>query len=886
MEQTISRSNGFSASAMPLPFPATKFTVPRPAATGVLRERACRLLPRGDLRPVTIVRGLPGSGRSQLLADWLAAYRARSEPTVEVAWISCDDRDSDPSVLWSALLTALNRSIDGFAATSSIDPVAPSLPHGAAVINRLLERTTPLIIVFDDAHRAGDAMATCDPLLERLPPNVHVMFTTTARLPLSVGNLRLRHLLHEIQPHDLALDVDETRALLTHYGVELPTATVEALTERTEGWLGAIMLAIATSHDAPSRRRELERLAHDDGRQAWFQPALSQYFRENVLGRLPEQLRNFIVDVGFLGEFTPADCRAVVDVTDGYALLTQADAMGLFVVGPDENGSYRFHSLFADFLARESIGRDPDHDVALHRRAASWYASIGRTHDVIRHHVAAGDINEALTEGYTQMWGPEHANGCREIGTWLEELDADLVYHAESAEAFALYSLALITNGDLMNGRRFLLGAVNTPHEQTPRAQEMTLVAQIVLAHIEGDPLAGRQHLHELRVLREANGSEPTAIEPVARIAFNTWMGDFAESRTEYHEQVIRSRHPSSHDVFLTSAFACTAAKAGDLAEADELAGWSFAAADRVGICNPLPIVWAGQALGIVHYERGDFDAARNALTSALAKGQHLQSTAFELRILLARIDLAEGNVDDARAALGPIMDLLPRDAGAPLRDHAVVLDARIALALGEHGRARNLAEHIRTPWRALALQARVALAAGETHDAIAMLEKLERADSTRSRIDIAVLKARAALKAHDSPSALQSLRDAVELALPQNMVRPFFEDGLALWPTLRKVLSSSPHHEFHDRAHAMALHGRSIKAAVRPSDTSPLAMLRPREREVLRLIGQRMSNREIAALLYITPMTVKSHTRSLYKKLTINSRAEAIALSEDLGLG
>ncbi len=70
-----------------------------------------------------------------------------------------------------------------------------------------------------------------------------------------------------------------------------------------------------------------------------------------------------------------------------------------------------------------------------------------------------------------------------------------------------------------------------------------------------------------------------------------------------------------------------------------------------------------------------------------------------------------------------------------------------------------------------------------------------------------------------------------------------------------------------------------------RPNETPSGPSLSDRELEVLELIGSGATNREIAEQLFLSPHTVKEHTSSLYRKLSVRNRAEAVQKAQRVGL-
>ncbi len=69
------------------------------------------------------------------------------------------------------------------------------------------------------------------------------------------------------------------------------------------------------------------------------------------------------------------------------------------------------------------------------------------------------------------------------------------------------------------------------------------------------------------------------------------------------------------------------------------------------------------------------------------------------------------------------------------------------------------------------------------------------------------------------------------------------------------------------------------------PASETPVTPLSPREREILELIASGATNREIGESLHLSPHTVKEHASSLFRKLKVRNRAEAVQRAQRLGL-
>jgi LuxR family maltose regulon positive regulatory protein len=187
--------------------------------------------------------------------------------------------------------------------------------------------------------------------------------------------------------------------------------------------------------------------------------------------------------------------------------------------------------------------------------------------------------------------------------------------------------------------------------------------------------------------------------------------------------------------------------------------------------------------------------------------------------------------------------------------------------------------------------QARVHLAQGDTGEALASLEPLRRQVEAKGladeRLKVMVLQAVAHHVHGETEEAVQLLGDALALAEPGGFIRIFVDEG----PPMAQLLSEAAAHgimpDYVGKLLAVfeAEEQKSADKSYLPPAQPLIEPLSDRELEVLQLIAQGLSNREISERLFLAISTVKGHNRNIYGKLQVQRRTEAVARARELGL-
>ena len=901
-------------------FPDTKFYVPRRRESQVSRARLTALLSRGVRAKLTLISAPPGFGKTTLLAEWLAVSDSEGRVT---AWLSLDPTDNESSSFWTAVATAIHRALPDAGATISMLQEAQPPPIETVMttfVNELGAVGTEIVLVLDDFHAIDDAeihdqMAF---LLEHLPPSAHVVITTRADPPFPLARLRAQGQLVEVRAADLRFTRDETAIYLKGAaGLDLDASQVAALEERTEGWIAALQLAALSLQGRDDVAGFITGFTGDDR-------FVVDYLVEEVLERQPDDVRRFLLWTCILDRLTGALCDAVTGEDAGQATLEDLDRRNLFVIPLDARREwYRYHHLFSDVLRARLLREEPDRVHDLHRRASRWYEQRGERSEAIRHALAGEDYERAAEMIELAIPGLRQVRQEATMRRWLELLPAQLF---ETRPVLSVgYVGALMANGEFADVEVLLRGAERWLEHgsDAAEAQPAPPAAMVVVDDAEFRRLPSAVALYRAAQAQITGDRERT--EAFAMRAFDL-AGDDDPLGRGGAAGFLALAHWGSGDLeaaygFWTEAMACLQ-RAGH-------------AVDAIGCHRPLAEIRVAQGRlreALKTYEQGlrmatddgttvlrgagdlhvgmselclewnDLDAAADHLRQSDDLGDHggLAQNPYRWRVAMAQLRLTGGDADGALALLADAERVFVSEYYPVIRP----IQAQAARIHAAQGRLQEAEAWVRD--RGLSVDddleyvgeyehitlARVLLAQGtRTHDprpiqrAKAFLERLlvaaEAGGRWRSVIEILVLQGLAQKDRGRSAAGLDPLGRALTLAEPEGYTRTFVAEGAPMADMLQAAARRGMAPEYVRR-----LLGEFGRSGGRPSAGQSLVEpLSERELEVLRLLASDLDGPGIADQLVVGLSTVRTHTKSIYAKLGVNSRRAAVRRGEELGL-
>jgi LuxR family transcriptional regulator, maltose regulon positive regulatory protein len=876
------------------------------------RARVDKLMDRATAHRVTLVTGPAGAGKTVACATW-AATRARYRRG-RTGWLTVDPQDREPARFWPYLVAALTRA--GAITAAEANQLGRDRPGSADDLpQRLLDCLAAgpggqAAVVLDDVHELAGSpvIAGLDELVHHAPADLRLVLAGRHAPGLALAKLRLAGQLGDVGPGDLACSAAEADGVLADLGVPAEPELRSALLAETEGWMAGLRV-LSMSLPRPDDA--------GDSSAPGDRELIADYLRDEVIGPLSPESRNVLLRTS-LSETVAPDLAQLLTADPGAAArLDQLCRENCLVYPAAENGAwYRCHPMLRAVLAAELRREHPDEVPVLLSRIARWHAARGEVLAAIRAAAQAGDWefgSEVLTaESPVMPADPPRAAAWAE----LEAVMTTFPPGQRSADGTLACTLAAarLWQGDPDGALPHLdcaqhalaAGPVSADSQQVPRggitATGLWFAALQVmrLAGADGD-LAGPRELAALAHERSASRSEHRAVGLLwlalgcaylrrldagqARAALQHAGSQLAAGGLAGLRERARSWEAVAHAWYGDPV---TATKiAAEVAEGDMTGG----SADLA------PILAVSQA--VAHMARDEPEAASilvDQADQAAITGPPQPAGEPWIPMLTGmirtRIALDEGNAAGARG----LVRLLTESArNEPSADVAVaVLDAQTSLAAGELERAHMTLAGVadgRGGPEATVCQARLLMAGDDDKMALKVLEPLISAPpaaaggavtvSVTDRLSGLLTAVVAHRRLNQGPEAAQRLEEALALAEPDDQAGPFIAAGTPIRSAMTVLITPS------SRCAAFAARildrfdGRLAHAAGPPSGVA----LTESELAVLRFLPSHMTNQEIAEALFLSINTIKTHLSSVYRKLGVTSRRQAIAQGRRLEL-
>ena len=844
---------------------------------------------------VILVVAPPGSGKTVLLRSWAEAAGLQDR----LAWVSVERGEHDAQRFWLSVIQALAAA----APELGMDQPAPTPDFDARVTaDRVLTTLTalaqPVVLVVDDMHElvSREAQAQFELFIARRPPKLRIVVATRHDPQLGLHRLRLAGELVEVRAVDLRFTADEARQLFALSAIELSNASVDLLMARTEGWAAGLRLASLSLEGQRDRDAFVAKFSGSER-------TVADYLLAEVLDRQPEDVREFLLRTCIVDRLNASLADALAGSAGSSATLTALESEGAFVERMDgDPGTFRYHHLLVDLLRLELRRRHPDAVPELHLLASAWHEDHGMIIDAVRHAQAAKDWPTAVRLLVSNVLSLILDGQTSTLAALLEGFP---LANRSTAELALVYAGIDIVQGSLDDGAAFLdianRGSDDVPTARRHAYEVESAVARLSLARRRGDVSTVTAEIHALLDRSGATTQMEVELNNDARAVAllelgiaELWTSDVSNAERHLEQGLELARRIGRPFLEIGClGYLAVIAGARSLPRNYELAREALAVADAHG-WGADPIATMPLAtLATASINQGRYDEGRAWLerTVRALREQVEPASAILVRLAEAMLLVGEG---DLAAAVDRLRAAEAIEAALVMPDVVVrqvrQLQVNVLLRLGRIEEATQAAAGFsdvdRDSGEAWVAAADLELSLLRPESALRTLAPvLERQVPTIGDATLIhgwIVAARAHDALGDARAAQAAIENALDSAEPQALIFPFVLSAAL------EILERQPRHATRHAALLTdildILNGSSL--GQRPhSGAAPIEELTESEVRVLRFLPSNLSAPEIAAELFLSTSTVKTHMRHIYDKLGVHKRTELVQRARDLGL-
>ena len=886
----------------------TKLRVPPPRSGWISRSRLEKRLDEGLERKLTLISAPAGFGKTTLLVNWIDRKK------IPAAWFSLDITDNDPQYFLASVILALQRLEPqiGMPVLKILESPQPP-PLDTILINLLNDISrisNDLVLVLDDYHLVDpqsvhEMVGFC---LENMPDQMHMIIATRSDPPLSLSRLRSQNLLTELRAADLSFSIDESTKLLNQMmDLKLSAPEIQILEKRTEGWAAGLQLAALS---LKGRKDSTEFINGFKGDNRY----IADYLAEEVLNRQPDDRRQFLLQTSILGRLCGPLCDTVTDQPNCDRILMALEKDNLFVIPLDEERRwYRYHHLFADLLEKRLITQQEDLVADLHRRASQWFNQNGYKNEAVDHAFLARDFDHAaqLIEDIAELdW--DRARESR-LFQWIKNLPDENI--DANPKLCIFYARELFKSGQLddaenrLQAAEQILDTKDFSDSDKENLRGRVAVIRAYMASRTGDVPQIIQFANQaLDLLPQTDLTWRSVAATTLGFAYG-WAGagDLIKAQQAFSMAMKISKEAGNiyYNVFAGSCLGTVMSLRGKLRETEDICHKSLDLSRKYGIEETGIVGSLYGTLGMICCERGDFEKGIRLINKGIELADQGQDPVIlaSCKISLLRAFIYRMDIGAAFKIIDTLNESTSNFALPPWISNTIsAFNVMFWLAGGNLNRAlqwvdeRGLSiddelENLRgVEYMALT---HILIAQNRLDDAAGFSQRLfdmaQAGDNVILQIEARLLRSLIFAAMLDKTNSLRELQSALALGEPGNFKMIFISKGKPVADLLEEIVAVQKQDRDDDEAGFSPAYAKKLlsafKAVMPPKVEGLLDPISERELEVLHLIAAGLSNKEIAAKLFISLNTVKTHTKNINSKLGVNSRTQAVAKAKKLKL-
>lgn len=899
---------------------ATKLEMPQLAARVVKRSHLTSLLQAGLTSKVSLIVAPAGYGKTTLLGEWVT----RGFPAGwYIAWISLDIYDNKITRFWSYIVGAIQKFYPKL--KNNIQQLLQSSTdlNDFSFLNPLINeiRAYPysICLILDDYHLITNEQIhqSLSYFIDHQPKNFHLSIASRTTPPIAFSRIRAQGHLIEVLITDLTFSLQEVDVFFKNVmDMDLGHDQITVLANATEGWIAGLKLAALSIRS----RNEFQGVHPDlNG----INQRIFEFLLEEVLNQQDNKTKEFLLKTSVLPEFSVPLCNSIFERSDSRKILNQVIRKNLFVLSLDNNQTwYRYHQLFSETLRMRLQETCPECIDTIQRKACRWMQENGYPDKAVSYALDTGDLEcaakiieicalDALTKFNLTM-----------LVQWVNRLSPDLLEERLQLGIYVALAYFLMGKVDEVIPRLALVEhSLDQKISKSDSDKENSYIRwQIAALKAEVKCLSGKVEdgIPEIINLRKDPPKEDVYfVGSMTHILADSYVliGQLDLALEEFKRGMDFAL---KHNLFFEYAYSLTGhahvlKMQGNLhlLELDYQRLLDYSCQYEL---NELFTAYAQTGLAEIAIEKNNFAIADRLIQDVeenLEMISRVPKTWLRPEFIYCRLakyyfgyrdfekvnyylGLAmEGIFENPRATfflMSDLINLQVRVWETTANFEKNIFDLMSELADLNFNKKPIIAE--RTAF------ARIYLSQNMVSKASAILDEIyiftRKAGMRERLIEVLILRARISFVKNEILDTFQNLFEALLIAEREGYIRPFIEEyhdmKSLLEQTLIWIKEKKPAPENEKISDFILLLLANFDSKTKPLSTTNIGslpqtiqltpILEPlssREDEVITLLIEGKTTKEIAKELMISMNTTKTHLRKIYKKLAVHSKEDAL---------
>lgn len=872
------------------------------------RTRLSELLCQPQVQQISLIRAPAGFGKSTLMQQ---VYAQLESTGVTVAWMGLEDADNDASRFFYYLALAF-KSISG-----GNWALVPGLPVGQLVMELLdyiNQLRLPFCLFLDDLESIQNPIVLefLQQIISHIPENGRMIMGSRSMPDLSLSRLRVKGALLEIDVSDLRFNLREVKQLFCEKNeCTLSDDLLNKLHQKTEGWPAVLWLVSMLLEKTGDPEQLINNVSGTS-------TLITDYLAEEVLACQPQNIRDFLIRSSVFSKFNAGLCDAVLKISNSREILNGLEANNLFLVPVDGGREwFRYHGLFSVFLRGQLLRQQSPALPSLHQDAAAWYLAQQRPVPAIEQAIKSNNMAYALTlfsqhaqrllgEGRALLLARLFASidetylddwpGLQVVHVWVTSFTKGSSAAIQQLRRYEVTSSSEELSVNAMALKPMLISMLDRHDE----AYDLAIKGMDKMAQVE--PFAHaifRTSLsyvamvignfeQALAILDEGRRLNVVGLSPFTHIYAQSVEGVVELLQGRLCQAISRFRMIAGiqreQQRFATNGNAMAAIllaegnyESGQLQECERLLKVYVPLMSQQ--CVPDWIICGRRNLARIHFLRGDFDQAMQEINELEYCGQR---NGLHRLVACAHLERARFSVLQGDAVT----------AAEELRRAASLADWETLESWVLFGIDVEYLTLAQLRWDIHFASADLALA-----KLTVLRKKAKETKRGRRALKLQILEVLAYAKLNRNDDAFLTLSSIFSHLLVERSIQLLMDEGPAMIRVLKKYFEANglvfgdclwadPVELF--RCAVKEIESKNqrkhLDTSVVPRCTN-VEKLTKKELSTLALLAQGLSNNGIAARLFVSENTVRTHLRNINAKLKSQNRTEAVAIARRIGI-